>query len=102
MTDCSAVLGLYQSEILQAVAVVMNTPAKPGTDAGRRARQAAIELLRKYGQAGTSAVRAVRNEARPVAAMTGYGVPPPYGFPPGGPPVPGMMYQYPPGYPPGE
>ncbi|GAX80931.1 hypothetical protein CEUSTIGMA_g8366.t1 [Chlamydomonas eustigma] len=101
MTDCSAVLGLYQSDILQAVAVVMNTPAKPGTDAGRRARQAAMELLRKYGQAGTSAVRAVRSEARPVAAMTGYAGPPPYGFPPpGGPPMPGMVYQYPPGYPP--
>lgn len=93
LSDCSGVLGAYQQELLQEIARVMTRPAKPETDAGKRARQAAKELLRKYGQEGTSAFRAVHNEDRmhrpqhagqPGAPPgTAYGVygayPPPYG-----------------------
>ncbi len=73
-------MGAHQGEILQDVARVMNAPAKPETDAGKRARQAAKELLRRYGQEGTTAFRAVRNEGRP---------PPPPGYAP--PPMPGYV-----------
>ena len=50
---------------------------------GKRARQAAKELLRKYGQAGTTAFRAVHNEGN----TAGFVVPPPgrtaaAGYPP--------------------
>lgn len=97
LTDCAGAIGLFQPELLQDVARVMAKPAKPETDAGKRARQSAKELLRKYGQAGTTAFRAVHNESRaPIVvgavqggyAPTGYTNPPPIGFPPQG--YPGM------------
>jgi len=80
---------------------VMAKPAKPETDAGKRARRSAKELLRKYGQAGTTAFRAVHNEPQAgggaVAVQGGaYGltghVPmssgyPPQGYPPQGYPA---------------
>ncbi|PNH03229.1 hypothetical protein TSOC_010737 [Tetrabaena socialis] len=57
LRDCSA-LG-YQEELLQEVARTMARPAKPDSDAGKVTRQAAKELLRGHGRAGTSAFRAV-------------------------------------------
>ena len=68
----------------------MAKPAKPETDAGKCARRSAKELLRKYGQAGTTAFRAVHNEPRAggaaMAVQGGYGLagytPAPIGYPP--------------------
>ena len=93
LTDCSRSIGLYQNELLQEVARVMAKPAKPETDAGRCARRSAKELLRKYGQAGTTAFRAVHNEPRRAGGAAiavqggGYGLAgytPPIGYPPQG------------------
>mmetsp|Transcript_32751 Transcript_32751/g.72344 ORF Transcript_32751/g.72344 Transcript_32751/m.72344 type:complete len:639 (-) Transcript_32751:491-2407(-) len=101
MQECHTVLGGYQEEFLQEVARVMARPAKPDTDAGKRARQAAKELLRKYGRAGTDAFRQINQEGLPRAPAgyypppgqypvypapggTAYGYPPPGGAPPPG------------------
>ncbi|GLC49356.1 hypothetical protein PLESTB_000210800 [Pleodorina starrii] len=59
MRDCSAALAPHQEELLQEVARVMTRPAKQDSGAGKTTRQAAKELLRSYGRAGTSAFRAV-------------------------------------------
>lgn len=78
MADCANVLGLHQEELLQEVARVMARPARPDTDAGKAARNAAKELLRRCGRAGNMAFRAAHQDmyGRPMAAphapATGY------------------------------
>ncbi|KAG1668461.1 hypothetical protein FOA52_005234 [Chlamydomonas sp. UWO 241] len=57
-------MSAYRPEILQEVARVMAKPAKPDTEAGKRARSTAKDLLRKYGQEGNDAFRAT-NAGRP-------------------------------------
>lgn len=44
LPDCSNVLGMHQDELLQEVARVMSRPAKPETEAGKSARNAAKEV----------------------------------------------------------
>lgn len=83
MRDCSGDLGLHQEELLQEVARVMARPAKPDSEAGKRSKAAAKELLRTYGRAAASAFRAVQREGRPqtgpaaISAATA-GLPPEY------------------------
>ncbi len=82
MAECSNVLGLHQEELLQEVAKVMAKPSKPETDAGKAARNAAKELLRKCGRAGNNAFRNAQRDmygaplqamhAAPHGAATGY------------------------------
>lgn len=98
---------MYQQELLVEVARVMTKPAKAETEAGKVARQAAKELLRKYGQEGTTAFRAVHNEGRARPGMVGQqpAVHPAYGgaYPAGYPPPPaayGVPAAYGTGYPP--
>ncbi|EFJ50225.1 hypothetical protein VOLCADRAFT_104049 [Volvox carteri f. nagariensis] len=58
MRDCSPALDAYREELLEEVARVMARPARQDTIAAKDTRQAAKELLRSYGRAGTSAFRA--------------------------------------------
>lgn len=69
MRDCSADLGMHQEDLLQEVARVMARPAKPDSEAGKRSKAAAKELLRTYGRAAASAFRAVQREGRPQTGL---------------------------------
>jgi hypothetical protein len=87
---------MHQEELLQEVARVMARPAKPETEAGKAARHAAKELLRRYGRAGTTAFRAAHQEVygrggvpgsmygAGASTYGGYGAAPGYGTPPAG------------------
>uniref|UniRef100_A0A7S3QRX5 VHS domain-containing protein n=1 Tax=Dunaliella tertiolecta TaxID=3047 RepID=A0A7S3QRX5_DUNTE len=76
LNDCSNVLGAHTEELLQEVARVMARPAKPETEAGKRARHAAKDLLRSFGRAGTTAFRYANNDMFPrnqIGRFGGFG-----------------------------
>lgn len=88
----------FVNDLLQEVARVMYEPARADTEDGKRVRFTAKELLRKYGQAGTNAFRAVQHSGNNASLYSGQdlysgvggGAAPPLGPPPGG--YPGALY----------
>ncbi|KAG2497188.1 hypothetical protein HYH03_004777 [Edaphochlamys debaryana] len=70
MRDCAGAVGAHTEELLQEVARTMQRPARPDTEQGRLTRQAAKELLRSYGRAGTTAFRAVNRSNLEAASIS--------------------------------
>ena len=75
LENCRDTIGFLQPDLLQEVARVMYEPSKPETEEGKKVRFTAKELLKKYGQAGTNAFRAVHanNQTASGMFMGGFG-----------------------------
>lgn len=57
LTKCAAKVKAVEQEILLEVASVAAKPSRPGTSAGKRAKELALEVLRGHGEAGQNAFR---------------------------------------------
>ncbi|GFR51722.1 hypothetical protein Agub_g14170, partial [Astrephomene gubernaculifera] len=59
MRECEATLGGHQEELLDEVAKTLMRPAKPDSDEGKRTRDACLQLLHGFGEAGKAAILTV-------------------------------------------